>query len=131
MQKYLKPVGFILFGFSMALIGFAASSYMVVYMEMNDRLKYEATYAKGYYSIVKHLNSGEVEKAKSNADFLIDAHFLTLSDYTYLQSSFLVSDIKDNLCEVAKYKLSGNIELKNEQAEQRIIDFAQEIADAC
>ena len=60
---------------------------------MNDRLKYEAAYLKGYIAVQRQLYRGDTKGAQEALDFLIDAHVRTLYDFSYFQYSFVVEDI--------------------------------------
>ena len=80
--------------------GMALTAYAFVYLEMNDRLKYEVAYLKGYTKIQRALKEGDTEKASQMADFLIDAHTTTLFEFSYLTSTMLNSDMNEVLCGV-------------------------------
>src|SRR5688572_4454760 len=73
-------------------------------LELNDRLKYEAAYLRGYVTTQKRLYAGDVAGAQKSLDLLIDAHARTLAEFSYLQSSALVHDVDGVLCEVVKLR---------------------------
>ena len=85
-------VGFLVAGIFIAFLAFTG-------LELNDRLKYEAAYLKGYVKAQSVLKEGDTEKASEIFDFLIDAHVKTLSEFQYLESSELSYDIDAVLCE--------------------------------
>jgi len=129
MKKLIKPLSLVLFGSVMAYAGFLVASYLTVYIEANDRLKYEAAYANGYFKVLKAIESGEVEKAKKMLSWYVDSHFVTLSEYRYLENSLLKDDIDKYLCNVAKYKLDKNIEVKNPELVEQVLELAKEIKE--
>jgi hypothetical protein len=130
MRKFMKPIGLIVFGFFMALIGFFIAIYSVGILELNDRLKYEAAYVNGYSKVYFALKEGDPEKAQSIVSFYIDAHLLTLSDFDYLQSSGSWWDVKDRLCKIAEDRKT-NVEVNNEEAKEKIIEFSESITKDC
>ena len=80
--------------------GVVVTSYAVLAMELNDRLKYEAAYLKGFSKIQRAIKSKDYDKAERIGDVMIDAHAYTLQEFNYLASSLLFSDIDEVLCEV-------------------------------
>ncbi|WP_125931923.1 hypothetical protein [Thiosocius teredinicola] len=131
MKKLIKPLAWFLFGTLMAYVGFLATGYIAVYIEANDRMKYEAAYALAYFKVLKQLEEGDTEKAKRMLNWYIDAHFIKLSEYRYLQNSLLIEDIDRYLCPVAQYKLENesSVEVKQSPAKEQILELAREILD--
>ena len=93
-------MGVFAWSISFLAAGFYLAFYAFTSIELNDRIKYEAAYLKGYAKVQERLQNGEVEKAKEFLDFYIDAHVKTLSDFSFLESSLLVDDINEVLCDV-------------------------------
>ncbi|WP_153020764.1 hypothetical protein [Pseudomonas sp. BMS12] len=81
-------------------IGVGISSYAFFALEFNDRLKYEAAYLKGFTKIQRAIKERDYDKAEKLADSLIDAHTHTLSEFDYLATSYLITDINPVICDV-------------------------------
>ena len=129
-MSWKKWLGLLFFGLFMLIVGFYLSFLATLAIETNDRLKYEVAYTKGYYSILKNLEKGDVEIAKKVSNILIEAHMVTLSEFDYLMNSVFWNDTAKELCELANYKLEAtNIEV--EQFAETVTEFSQKIIDDC
>lgn len=104
-KKLLIGLGCASVAILLVAAGFYLAFFSMIGLEMNDRLKYEAAYLKGYVAIQKRLYAGDTAGAQQTIDFLIDAHAKTLFEFSYLQSSALSQDIDLVLCRVVQLRV--------------------------
>ena len=130
-RKFLIGIGVFFGSVLLIAIGFYGAFFAFAGMEMNDRLKYEAAYLKGYVAVQKQLYRGETEKAKQTLDFLIDAHVKTLSEFTFLQSSAAVIDIDQTLCKAVALRKEHprvvTVGAKRDQIDQQLKDWYESV----
>lgn len=99
-NKLIAGFALLLWTISILSVGFYGAFFLVSGLEMNDRLKYEAAYLRGYVSAQTDLKEGDAAGAERDLDFLIDAHAKTLTEFRYVASSDLKREIDRALCKV-------------------------------
>ncbi|MBU2714398.1 hypothetical protein [Zooshikella harenae] len=113
----LKWMGISAFAVVFFILGSVISAFSFTYLELNDRLKYEVAYLKGFVAIQKKIKEGDIKGAEVSADFLIDAHARTLYEYDFITSPFFKTDMNEVLCEVVslrkKYPASRPVSSEN------------------
>ncbi len=102
--KIALGIGLLLWSVVLLAASFYGVFYLVTGLEMNDRLKYEAAYLKGYIDIQNKLKEKDYEGAETQMDFLIDAHVKTLEEFQFLESSMLSYEINQSLCKAVNLR---------------------------
>lgn len=97
-NKVYAGIALLIWTISILAAGFYGAFYMAYGLEMNDRLKYEVAYLRGYVAVQKKLKEAQFSSAEKDVDFLIDAHSKTLSEFRTTATDGLRAQIDEALC---------------------------------
>ena len=85
-------------------IGMYGSLYVFTGLELNDRLKYEASFARSHQKVLNQIKKGEYEKAEILTEVYIESYLQTLKEHYFFAGPELKIAIEDFICEVAAFR---------------------------